>query len=84
VPSGRLWRRGAWSGYFSILKRGLTGVYQHCSKKYLQRNVGEFDFRYNYWQKLGFDDAERAEIALLGIEGKRLRYRDSSSGAGKV
>lgn len=60
--------------YFSILKRGLNGVYQHCSKEHLKRYVGEFDFRYNYREKLGFDDEARTRQALRGIEGKRLTY----------
>jgi len=61
--------------YFSILKRGLTGVYQHVGANHLRRYVGEFDFRYNH---RGFTDLERARVALVGIEGKRLMYRDSS------
>ncbi len=62
-------------GYFSILKRGLTGVYQHCGPQHLRRYVGEFDFRYNNRK---CDDVERTVVALRGIEGKRLMYRDSS------
>lgn len=58
--------------YFSILKRGLNGVYQHCSSDHLKRYVGEFDFRYS---NRGVTDAERTDAALLGIEGKRLTYR---------
>lgn len=61
-------------GYFSILKRGLNGTYQHCSKEHLKRYIGEFDFRYNYREKLGFDDSARTRQALKGIEGKRLTY----------
>ena len=61
-------------GYFSILKRGLTGVYQHCGPQHLRRYVGEFDFRYNNRK---CDDFERTAVALRGIEGKRLMYRDS-------
>lgn len=61
--------------YFSILKRGLTGVYQHVGANHLRRYVGEFDFRYNSRE---MTDAERTEMALIGIAGKRLMYRDSS------
>lgn len=60
--------------YFSILKRELTGVYQHCGPQHLRRYVGEFDFRYS---NRDCDDIERTMIALQGIEGKRLMYRDS-------
>lgn len=61
-------------GYFSIFKRGMTGVYQHCSKEHLKRYLGEFDFRYNYRAKLGYNDSQRADILLKGIEGKRIIY----------
>ena len=61
--------------YFSILKRGITGVYHHCSEQHLKRYIGEFDFRYNYRAKLGYDDIQRTVKALQGIEGKRLTYR---------
>lgn len=62
-------------GYFSILKRGIIGVYHHVGKHHLHRYLSEFDFRYN-GRKI--DDAERSILALCGIEGKRLMYRDSS------
>jgi transposase-like protein len=62
-------------GYFSIFKRGMKGVYQHCTEDHLQRYLSEFDFRYNYRVKLGYTDMERADIALSGITGKRLTYR---------
>lgn len=65
-------------GVFSIFKRGMTGVYQHCAEKHLHRYLAEFDFRYNNRQALGVNDAMRAENALSGIVGKRLMYRDSS------
>ena len=60
--------------YFSILKRGLVGTFHHVGPQHLRRYVGEFDFRYNN-RKLS--DVERATIALMGIDGKRLMYRDS-------
>jgi hypothetical protein len=59
-------------GYFSVFKRGMKGVYQHCSEKHLHRYLAEFDFRYSNRAKLGIDDADRA---LKGIVGKRLTYR---------
>ena len=62
-------------GVFSIFKRGLNGVYQHCSEKHLHRYLAEFDFRYNARQALGVNDAARAERALKGVVGKRLTYR---------
>lgn len=62
-------------GFFSIFKRGIYGVYQHVSSHHLHRYTVEFDFRYNYRQKLGFNDADRTIEVLKGIEGKRLTYR---------
>lgn len=65
-------------GFFSIFKRGMRGVYQHCSEKHLHRYLSEFDFRYSNRVALGIADGPRAERALSGIGGKRLKYRDSS------
>jgi transposase-like protein len=62
-------------GYFSIFKRGMRGIYQHCREKHLHRYLAEYDFRYNRRIALGFDDGERAAMALKGAEGKRLTYR---------
>jgi transposase-like protein len=62
-------------GYFSIFKRGMKGVYQHCGKQHLHRYLAEFDFRYNNRVGLGVHDVERADRALKGIIGKRLTYR---------
>ena len=62
-------------GYFSIFKRGMKGIYQHCSEKHLHRYLSEFDFRYSNRIALGVDDAMRADKALQGITGKRLTYR---------
>jgi transposase-like protein len=59
-------------GFFSIFKRGMRGIYQHCGEQHLQRYLHEFDFRYSHRQ---ITDAERADRALKGIEGKRLTYR---------
>ena len=65
-------------GYFSIFKRGMKGVYQHCSKKHLHRYMAEFDFRYTHREATGFTDEARYDMALGGIIGKRLTYLDSS------
>ena len=62
-------------GYFSVLKRGIYGVYHHVSAEHLKRYLAEFDFRYNERIALGVDDQERTTRALRGIVGKRLTYR---------
>ncbi len=66
-------------GYYSIFKRGMKGVYQHCSEKHLHRYLAEFDFRYSNRIALGTNDLMRAEKLAAGIKGKRLTYRRSNS-----
>ncbi len=61
--------------YYSVFKRGMKGIYQHCSERHLHRYVSEFDFRYSNRVKLGVDDRQRTDQALKGIVGKRLTYR---------
>jgi transposase-like protein len=61
--------------YFSVLKRGIYGIYQHVSEEHLHRYLAEFDFRYSNRIALGIDDVERTERAIRGIIGKRLTYR---------
>ncbi len=61
-------------GFFSIFKRGMKGVYQHCGHNHLNRYLSEFDFRYNNRAANGVSDIERAEKLLLGVKGKRLTY----------
>lgn len=61
-------------GYFSIFKRGMKGVYQHCDEKHLHRYLSEFDFRYNGREALGYNDEDRAVMLLKGVVGKRLTY----------
>lgn len=62
-------------GSFSIFKRGMKGIYQHCSEKHLHRYVAEFEFRYNNREANGVNDTERSIETLKGIAGKRLTYR---------
>lgn len=63
-------------GYFSIFKRGMKGVYQHCREKHLHRYMAEFDFRYNHRVALGVNDVARMQTAIHGAKGKRLTYAD--------
>ncbi|ESX47229.1 IS1595 family transposase [Mesorhizobium sp. RSR380A] len=65
-------------GFYSIFKRGIKGVYQHCGEHHLHRYLAEFDFRYSNRIALGVDDNNRTVKAMAGIVGKRLKYRDSS------
>jgi len=62
-------------GYYSIFKRGMKGVYQHCAEHHLHRYLAEFDFRYSNRSAMGVEDSARAVIALMGAKGKRLTYR---------
>ena len=68
-------------GSFSIFKRGMRGVYQHCGEQHLHRYLAEFDFRYSNRAKLGVDDKARAVTAVKGIVGKRLTYRAAGGDA---
>ncbi|WP_439476003.1 IS1595 family transposase [Brevundimonas sp.] len=62
-------------GFFGVFKKGMKGVYQHCSEKHLNRYVTEFGFRHNTRAALGYNDSQRTDLAILGTVGKRLTYR---------
>lgn len=64
-------------GAFSIFKRGMRGVYQHCAEKHLHRYLAEFEFRYSFREDNGYNDKDRSTEAVKGIAGKRLTYRSS-------
>ena len=64
-------------GFFSLLKRGITGIYHCVSKEHLHRYLGEFDFRYNNRR---LNDGERLVAAVKQAEGKRLLYSDAVGG----
>lgn len=68
-------------GFFGIFKRGIYGTYQHISSQHLERYTTEFDFRYNNRTSLGVSDAERADMLLKGISGKRLTYKRVNAAA---
>lgn len=59
--------------WFSILKRGIRGVFHHVSPQHLGRYVGEFQFRYN---RRGMTDIERTLSTLVAAEGRRLKLKD--------
>jgi hypothetical protein len=61
--------------YFSVFKRGMRGIYQHCGEKHLHRYLAEFDFRYNHRSGNGWSDIDRTKAAIQGVAGKRLMYR---------
>lgn len=79
-------QRGEWVGsdgqttnaaenFFGNFKKSMKGTYRRASEQHLQRYVTEFEFRHNHRTALGFNDGVRTELALKGIEGKRLTYR---------
>lgn len=51
-------------GFYSVFKRGMKGIYQHCAEKHLHRYLAEFDFRHSNRVALGIDDVARTENAL--------------------
>ncbi len=68
-------------GYFSIFKRGIKGVCQHCAKTRLKRYPAEFDFGYNHRAAFGVEDMARSANLMGGLIGRRLTDRDSSAAA---
>lgn len=70
-------------GYFSIFKRGMKGIYQHCGEQHLHRYLAEYDFRYNNREALGYNDQDRAAALLKGVSGKRLTYKTVGKENGK-
>jgi hypothetical protein len=69
---GTFWHVNTAENFFSILKRGVYGVYHHVSEAHLHRYLAEFDFRYNTRR---MTDSERTAKALSQIAGKRLMYQ---------
>jgi len=69
-------------GFYSVFKRGMKGIYQHCSERHLHRYVTEFDFRYSNRIKLGVDDSARTDRVIKGVVGKRLTYRTTNRQVG--
>ncbi len=61
-------------GFFSVLKRGLNGIYHSVSKEHLHRYLAEYEFRHN---NRFLEDGPRTTAAIKASEGKRLMYKDS-------
>jgi transposase-like protein len=79
--SNKLISTNAVEGYYSIFKRGMKGIYQHCKEKHLHRYLAEFDFRFSNRIALGVDDTMRAAKTVKGVEGKRLMYNQPRQAA---
>jgi transposase-like protein len=73
-PTDRTIHTNTVEGAFSIFKRGMRGIYQHCGEQHLHRYLAEYEFRYNTRAANGFDDKARSVEAVKGIVGKRLTY----------
>lgn len=63
-------------GFFSLLKRGITGVYHHVGRGHLGRYCDEFSFRY---ENRKVSDGARAAKLVAGAEGKRLTYKQPAA-----
>ena len=74
-PTDRTIHTNTVEGAFSIFKRGMRGIYQHCAEQHLHRYLAEYEFRYNTRAANGFDDKARSVEAVKGIVGKRLTYQ---------
>ena len=59
-------------GFFSLLKRGINGIYHHVSRGHLARYCDEFAFRYEHRK---VSDGQRTKMLVARAEGKRLTYQ---------
>ncbi len=59
-------------GFWSLLKRGIIGIYHFTSKQHLQRYVDEFVFRYNTRKQT---ECARFNLLLQNTE-HRLTYKE--------
>ena len=60
--------------YWSLLKRGIAGTYVSVEPFHLFRYLDEQAFRFN--NRRDMNDADRFSLAITGIVGRRLTYKD--------
>lgn len=53
--------------YWSLLKRGLNGIFQHVNRKYLPQYLSEFQYRFNNRK---VTDAERFASLVAQVQGR--------------
>lgn len=59
-------------GFWSLLKRGIIGIYHQVSEKHLHRYCNEFNYRYN---SKNDNDVDRFALTISKVNG-RLMYKD--------
>ena len=69
-------------GFWSLVKRGISGTYHNVSEKYLQMYLDEFGFRYNHRMDV------RPDVPDVPSSGReavfRLTFRSALSNASRV
>jgi len=69
--------------FWSLLKRGISGTYVSVEPFHLFRYLDEQTFRYNT-RKMTGGDAERFNMAMSQIVGKRLTYKEVTGKVGET
>ena len=70
---GRVHTNGL-ENFWSLLKRGISGTYVSVEPFHLFRYLDEQTFRYN--NRKNMNDAQRFELAMSNVFGKRLTYSE--------
>jgi len=65
-------------GFYSVFKRGMKSICQHCAEKHLHRYVAKFDFRYRQRAKLVLYE-DSSQSALREMAGKHLTYKSTNT-----